>query len=277
MSAFDRRRLVVRALPLALSLVAVLPSGAPAKDAKPVLRLTAFAVNMTGVGRGGAGTLQIAIERWSTDAERTALINTLVESGSDKLLDAVQKIKPRAGFIRTNTSLGWDIQYARLTEIEGGGKRIVFATDRPMSLLRGAQRHAVVGLRVHAVRDAHRRQRQGRGQARGVGQDQLRQGQEGGRDRELRTGARAAHPGHDRQVGTNGRGDDRVPAAVVRSPLVYWAGLTSTDQVLSPQARVMVAPWPAGAKLTVRFSAGVLAALVFRGTRATSLVATDFV
>ena len=133
MSAKGRRRLVVRALPLALSLVAALPSGAPAKDAKPVLRLTAFAVNMTGVGRGGAGTLQIAIERWSTDAERAGLINTLVESGSDKLLDAVQKIKPRAGYIRTNTSLGWDIQYARMTEIEGGGKRIVFATDRPMS------------------------------------------------------------------------------------------------------------------------------------------------
>lgn len=133
MSAFSRRHLVARALPLALSLVAALPSGAPAKDAKPVLRLTAFAVNMTGVGRGGAGTLQIAIERWSTDAERTALVNTLVEGGSDKLLDAVQKIKPRVGFIRTNTSLGWDIQYARLTEIEGGGKRIVFATDRPMT------------------------------------------------------------------------------------------------------------------------------------------------
>jgi hypothetical protein len=133
MSAFDRRRWVVGALPLALSLVAALPSGAPAKDAKPVLRLTAFAVNMTGVGRTGAGTLQIAIERWSTDAERAGLINTLVESGSDKLLDAVQKIKPRAGYIRTNTSLGWDIQFARMTEIEGGGKRIVFATDRPMS------------------------------------------------------------------------------------------------------------------------------------------------
>ncbi|HVQ28377.1 MAG TPA: hypothetical protein VMV21_02285 [Vicinamibacteria bacterium] len=133
MSVIDRRPSVSRGLPLALALLALLPSGAPAKDAKPVLRLTAFAVNMTGVGRGGAGTLQIVIERWSTEAERTALINTLVESGSDKLLDAVQKIKPRAGFIRTNTSLGWDIQYARMTEIEGGSKRIVFATDRPMS------------------------------------------------------------------------------------------------------------------------------------------------
>lgn len=123
-----------RVLALGLLSLGLLGSPAPAQDAKPKpFRMTAFAVNMSGVGRSGATTLQIAIENWSTDEQRTALINTLVESGSDKLLDAVQKIKPRAGFIRTNTSLGWDIQFARQTEIEGGGKRIVFATDRPMS------------------------------------------------------------------------------------------------------------------------------------------------
>jgi len=118
---------------------AVLPLGllgspAPAQDAKPKpFRMSAVAINMSGVGRPGAESLQIVIERWSTDEERTALINTLVEQGTDKLLSAVQKIKPRAGYIRTNTSLGWDIQFARMTEIEGGGKRIVFATDRPMN------------------------------------------------------------------------------------------------------------------------------------------------
>ena len=55
-----------------------------------------------------------------------------MEKSSDKLLDAVQKIKPRAGFIRTTTSLGWDIQFARMTDLPSGGKRIVFATDRPI-------------------------------------------------------------------------------------------------------------------------------------------------
>jgi hypothetical protein len=95
--------------------------------------MTAFAVNMSGIGRGGAQTLQIVIERWSTDDERKHLIDTLVEKGSDKLLDALDDIKPRAGFIKTNRSLGWDIQFARVHELPGGGRRIVFGTDRPMT------------------------------------------------------------------------------------------------------------------------------------------------
>ncbi|HEY6547668.1 MAG TPA: hypothetical protein VI589_07170 [Vicinamibacteria bacterium] len=117
---------------LAFGLFAAAPAVAPA--AEPVLSLTAFAVNMSGVGRQGrAETLQIVIERWSSDEERAQLIDTLVEKSSDKLLDAVQKIKPRAGFIRTTTSLGWDIQFARMTDLPSGGKRIVFATDRPIA------------------------------------------------------------------------------------------------------------------------------------------------
>jgi hypothetical protein len=91
-------------------------------------------MNLSGIGQGGrTETLQIVIERWSTDEERKALIDTLVERGGEALYDAVQKIKPRAGYIRTTTSLGWDIQFARETELPSGGRRIVFATDRPMS------------------------------------------------------------------------------------------------------------------------------------------------
>jgi hypothetical protein len=94
--------------------------------------MTAFAVNMSGVGRGGAQTLEIVIERWSSDEERKRLTDTLQEKGSDKLLDALEGIKPRAGFIRTNRSLGWDIQFARQQDLPGGGRRILFGTDRPM-------------------------------------------------------------------------------------------------------------------------------------------------
>ena len=115
---------------LPLAVLAVAPVSA---DDKPLLRMTAFAVNMSGVGRGGATTLNIVIERWSTDEERAKLIDTLVEKGSDKLLDTLDDIKPRAGFIRTNRSLGWDIQFARVQDLPSGGKRIIFATDRPMS------------------------------------------------------------------------------------------------------------------------------------------------
>lgn len=127
----SKRAALLTTVLVALGMLAAAPSSVPA--AEPVLSLTAFAVNMTGVGRQGrTETLQIVIERWSSDEERAQLIDTLVEKSSDKLLDAVQKIKPRAGFIRTTTSLGWDIQFARMTDLPSGGKRIVFATDRPI-------------------------------------------------------------------------------------------------------------------------------------------------
>jgi hypothetical protein len=118
---------------LALGVLAVFATcPSPAAAAEPVLRLRAFAVNMSGVGRTSAQTLDIVIDRWSTDAERKTLFDTLKEK-PDNLLDVLQKIKPRAGYIRTATSLGWDIEFARKYRLPGGGERIIFATDRPMS------------------------------------------------------------------------------------------------------------------------------------------------
>ena len=108
----------------------VLPGSSRA--AEPVLAMSAVAVNMSGVGRARPQTIEIVIERWSTDEERKALMDTIVEKGTDDLLEAVQKIKPRAGFIRTTTSLGWDIQFAHYEDLPSGGRKIVFGTDRPM-------------------------------------------------------------------------------------------------------------------------------------------------
>ena len=108
---------------------------APSESAedKAVLRLHAFAVDMSGAGRARAGALEIAIERWSTDEERDRLRAILIESGGDALLSALQKVKPRAGYIRTSSSLGWDIHYAREEPVGDGGRRVIIATDRPMS------------------------------------------------------------------------------------------------------------------------------------------------
>ena len=105
---------------------------ASAED-KAVLRLRAFAVDMSGVGRTRAGALEIAIERWSTDEERDRLRGILIERGADALLSALQKVKPRAGYIRTSSTLGWDIHYAREEPVGDGGRRVIIATDRPMS------------------------------------------------------------------------------------------------------------------------------------------------
>jgi hypothetical protein len=92
---------------------------------------------------GAAGRVEIAIERWSTDQERQGLIEILAgasfkSGGQDKLLKALQKVKPRAGYIRTPNSLGWDIQYARENKLADGMRQIVIATDKPVSFLAAA-------------------------------------------------------------------------------------------------------------------------------------------
>jgi hypothetical protein len=98
-----------------------------------VLELRAFAVNLSGGPRARAGTIDINIERWSSDEERNRLRDVLIERGSEKLLAALQDVKPRVGYVRTSTSLGWDLSFARETPLPDGGRRIVLASDRPMS------------------------------------------------------------------------------------------------------------------------------------------------
>jgi len=57
-------------LALAASLVTVLATSPGAHAKEPLLMLRAFAVNMSGGRRAAAGTIDIAIERWTTDEER---------------------------------------------------------------------------------------------------------------------------------------------------------------------------------------------------------------
>lgn len=124
---------VTRLAVLTMACLAAADRGPFAQDAPTPLHMTAFAVNLSGVGRARPQTLQIVIERWSTDEERKRLLDTLVEKGGEKLIDVVQDMKPRAGYIRTTSSLGWDIQYAHQVPTPSGGRRVVFVTDRPIS------------------------------------------------------------------------------------------------------------------------------------------------
>jgi hypothetical protein len=73
--------------------------------AAPVETFTATTANVSGVGRPGLGTVDIVIERWSTDGERDRLVSVLKDKGPDALLSALQKM-PRVGHIRTPTSMG---------------------------------------------------------------------------------------------------------------------------------------------------------------------------
>jgi hypothetical protein len=105
------------------------------------LRLTAFAVNMSNVGPGAAGTIDIRITNWSTEEERQRVITTMVEKGQDALLKLLQDLPSKGRFRVPNLSgpdpqnlrLGWDIRYAWHTPLEDGGTRIIVGMDRYMS------------------------------------------------------------------------------------------------------------------------------------------------
>jgi hypothetical protein len=104
-----------------------------------VERYVATAISIGSPGPAGAGTVEIAIERWSTDAERDRLMAALLEKGPDKLLDELQAL-PRVGYIRTPNSIGYDLHYARKAPGEDGGEHVVLATDRYIAFWEAANR-----------------------------------------------------------------------------------------------------------------------------------------
>ena len=53
------------------------------------------------------------------------------KDSTDPLLKALQRM-PKVGYIRGSQTLGWELRFARQSELEGGGRRVVLATDRPI-------------------------------------------------------------------------------------------------------------------------------------------------
>src|SRR5262249_2746473 len=72
-------------------------------------RYTANAINMN---RGAAGTIEIVVNRWSSDKDRDKLMSVLLDKGPEKLLDTLQGL-PRMGYFRTPDRIGWDVHFAR--------------------------------------------------------------------------------------------------------------------------------------------------------------------
>jgi hypothetical protein len=92
-------------------------------------RFTGVAVNMGSPGRAGADQVEIVVNRWSTETERTRLLQTLFDKGPEKLLETLTDL-PRVGYFRTPTSIAYDLHYAHRESQPDRGERIVLATDR---------------------------------------------------------------------------------------------------------------------------------------------------
>lgn len=116
----------IAGLALAVAGAATISVSAAAQTMGTPERFTANAINMN---RGAAGSVEVVVNRWSTDKDRDKLMSVLMEKGADKLLDALQDM-PRMGYIRTPGSLGWDIHFARKLPLPDGGERVVLVTDR---------------------------------------------------------------------------------------------------------------------------------------------------
>lgn len=108
-----------------------------AQTAPTPVTYSATAINMDPSVRMTATTVDIVIDRWSTDTERNNLLETLLEGGQKKLLDALQDT-PKVGYIKTPDSLAYDLHYAHRVPAADGGERIVLVTDRYISFWEAA-------------------------------------------------------------------------------------------------------------------------------------------
>src|SRR5688500_16706446 len=91
-----------------------------------------FSASYVDINTGRTGPLQISVTRWSTEAERRTLNQTLFKKGQDALLEALRDMRP-VGRIATPGNIGWDLRYAEQRALPDGARELILATDRPMS------------------------------------------------------------------------------------------------------------------------------------------------
>ena len=122
----------------AITLSAALPA-AQSNIAAPE-RFTAFAVDISNTApRARTSTVDVTINRWSTDAERDRLLTIFRDKGQGALLSALQKL-PVVGGITTPGSLKYDIHFARERQEAEGGRMIFLMTDRYIGAWEAANR-----------------------------------------------------------------------------------------------------------------------------------------
>lgn len=115
---------------IATSARAQAPQTRPEPGNKPIETFTARAFQMQ---RGSTGIVEIAVTRWSTDAERATLLDILKESGQPAMLVALQKM-PQVGYYKMPNTMGVALFYARSNELPDGARQVVLGTDRSIGM-----------------------------------------------------------------------------------------------------------------------------------------------
>jgi hypothetical protein len=120
---------VARRMAVAAAVIAATAAISISSSAQTMGTPERFVANAVNMNRGASGTIEIVVDRWSSDKDRDRLMSVLMEKGADKLLDVLQDL-PRMGYFRTPGNLGWDIHFARRLPLPEGGERVVLVTDR---------------------------------------------------------------------------------------------------------------------------------------------------
>jgi len=126
----------------AFALLSAVMSLAVSAQSAPAGRETfnGFAVDLgSSTRRSSTSHVKVTIDRWSTEDERRRLVSAFTEGGDDALLKELQKMKP-LGRISTPDSIGYVLRYAHQVPLATGGRRILIATDRPLTYWEAANR-----------------------------------------------------------------------------------------------------------------------------------------
>ena len=107
-----------------------LPVPASSEDEEVSERFTANVMSVGGPGRSRTTTMDITIERWSSEEERAALLEVAKQNDSRELVRAMRDLD-RIGTARLRGGLSYDIRYSR-EFMDGETRHIVLATDRPI-------------------------------------------------------------------------------------------------------------------------------------------------
>jgi hypothetical protein len=91
-------------------------------------RFTFTAADGSKSGPGAQGRLELAVTRWSSDAERDRVRSVVTEDGPDKVLDALRDAYA-AGWIHWPGNLDYTLRYARRTPRPDGGEDVVLVID----------------------------------------------------------------------------------------------------------------------------------------------------
>ena len=128
----------VRTVLLSAILVVAFGSEAVSQEIEEEI-FEANAVQMGNIATGATFSVQVRVRRWSTPEERVALLTILRDQGQEAARDALAD-QEETGSVRVGTRLPWPLRYAREVELEGGGRRIIMATDRPIEIIESFRR-----------------------------------------------------------------------------------------------------------------------------------------